>query len=191
MKNNRNQSRHDKHSTNITTSGWSTRRIATSALFCAIAIIASFVEIPIFPAAPYLKYDPSGIICLISGFAFGPATGVLVSTLMWIPHLFGNPFGAIMAALANVSLVLPSALYYKKHQSKKGAMIGLCIATPICIAVCVLANLYITPLYTPIEIKYLYSLILPVIVPFNLLKIGINWIVTASIYKQVTKIVAN
>ena len=187
---NLNQTRHDSHSINATTSGWTTRRIATTSLFLAIAIIASFVEIPIFPAAPYLKYDPSGIVCLTAGFAFGPATGALVSILMWIPHLFGNPFGAIMAALANASLVLPSALYYKHHQTKKGAMIGLAIATPICLAVCIIANLIITPLYTPIEIKALYQLIIPVLVPFNLMKIGINWIVCASTYKQVSKIIA-
>ena len=30
---------------------------------------------PIFPAAPWLMYDPSGIVCLLAALAFGPKLG--------------------------------------------------------------------------------------------------------------------
>ena len=34
------------------------KKIALAALFTAASLILSFVQIPIFPAAPWLMYDP-------------------------------------------------------------------------------------------------------------------------------------
>ena len=57
------------HTTGVADSGrWSTRRIAMYALFVALAMVTSFIEFPITPVT-WLKYDPSGIVCLIAGFA--------------------------------------------------------------------------------------------------------------------------
>ena len=41
---------------------WSTRKLVLLALFTALSLILSFIEAPIFPAAPFLKYDPSAVI---------------------------------------------------------------------------------------------------------------------------------
>ena len=74
--------RHDAHSTTEQGSGWSTKRIAITALFCAVAAICTlFLEFPILPGVTFLQYDPSAIVALIAGFAFGPATGAVVSTV--------------------------------------------------------------------------------------------------------------
>ena len=54
-----------------------TKKIALAGLFTALALIASFIELPIFPAAPWLKYDPSGVVCLIAALAFGPKLGLV------------------------------------------------------------------------------------------------------------------
>ena len=57
---------------NARTSTVNTKKIALAALFTAASLILSFIQIPIFPAAPWLMYDPSGIVCLIAALAFGP-----------------------------------------------------------------------------------------------------------------------
>ena len=36
---------------------WNTKQLVTMALMCAIAILLSFVEFPIFPSASFLKID--------------------------------------------------------------------------------------------------------------------------------------
>ena len=59
-------------------STWSTRQLVTMALLTAIAILLSFVEFPIFPAAPFLKYDASFVAVMVAGFAYGPASGCAV-----------------------------------------------------------------------------------------------------------------
>ena len=75
------QNRPSSHATSSSSGGWNSRRVAVSALFCALAIVASFIEIPLFPPAPYLKYDPSGIVGLVAGLAFGPAVGSAVDNV--------------------------------------------------------------------------------------------------------------
>ena len=108
-------STHDTHSTTAG-SGWSTRRIAVTALFCALSLITSFIEIPIFPPAPWLEYDPSCVVALVAGLAFGPATGTIVVVLSWLVHLVFqfSPWGVLMAIAANVSLVVPCSLIARK-----------------------------------------------------------------------------
>ena len=40
-------------------SSWGTKKLVLLALFTALCTLLSFVEVPIFPAAPWLKYDAS------------------------------------------------------------------------------------------------------------------------------------
>ena len=48
------------HATGVADSGrWSTRRIAVYALFVALSMAVSFIEFPLIPGVPWLKYDPS------------------------------------------------------------------------------------------------------------------------------------
>ncbi|MCI1666131.1 MAG: ECF transporter S component [Atopobiaceae bacterium] len=181
--------RPSSHSTGADSSGWSTRRIATCALFVAVAMAASFVELPIFPAAPYLKYDPSGIVCLVAGLAFGPATGVLVSVLSWLPHLFLDPFGGIMGILASVALTVPAALVYQRMHTRMGAAVGLVVGAVVALAACIGGNVVITPLYSGVTVETVIAMIVPILVPFNLLKLAINCVVTFATYKGVSRLV--
>ena len=84
------------------------KRIALTALFTAASLMASFIQIPIFPAAPWLMYDPSGIICLIAGMAFGPKLGCAVAVISWLPRILLDPIGAPMGILSTCALVIPS-----------------------------------------------------------------------------------
>ena len=79
--------RNASHSTHAA-SGWDTRRIAVTALLCAMAAVCTLLlEFPILPGVTWLKYDPSGIVALIAGFAFGPATGAVVSVIPYLVHV--------------------------------------------------------------------------------------------------------
>lgn len=187
------KSDHSVHTTDHTTTAqgtWSTKRIAVYALFVALAIALTFVEFPIFPAAPYLKYDPSGIVCLVAGFAFGPVAAAVVSVLSFVPHLVTNPFGAIMAMLVSLGMSLPAALIYKRKRTFSNAVIGLVVSFVVAVAVAILGNIVITPLYSPgVTAADVVGLIVPVLLPFNALKALINALVTLAIYKPVSQLV--
>ncbi|MBQ9058847.1 MAG: ECF transporter S component [Atopobiaceae bacterium] len=185
--------RHDTHSTTVQ-GGWSTRRIAITALFCALAaILTLFVEFPLLPSATFLKYDPSAIVALVAGFAFGPATGLIVSTIPYIPHLATQSglYGMVMAALATVALVLPASLIYKRDTTFGGAIKGMVVGAIVCIVVMIAANLIITPIYMGVPQQTAIDMIVPILLPFNLLKVVLNCVITALIYKPITNVLGN
>ena len=187
-------SRHDSHSTTAQGSGWSTKRIAITALFCAVAAISTlFLEFPILPGVTFLKYDPSAIVALIAGFAFGPATGVIVSTVSYLPHIATSSgiYGMIMAIIATLSLVLPASLVYKRNTTFKGALIGMAVGAVVCLACCIGANIVITPIFIGAPTQTVIDMIVPTLLPFNLVKIAINCAATALVYKPVTKALGN
>ncbi|NEG56031.1 ECF transporter S component [Bifidobacterium platyrrhinorum] len=177
------------HATGVADSGrWSTRRIAVYALFVALAIVTSFIELPIFPAAPYLKYDPSGIVSLIAGFAFGPAAAAIVSVLGFLPHAFTDPWGALMAILVALALSLPASVIYRRNRTRKGAIIGIVVGAIVALAAAILGNLVITPIYAHMTVAQVAAMIVPVLLPFNVLKFAIHAVVTFVIYKPITKL---
>ena len=181
--------RHDTHATTAS-GGWSTKRIATSALFCAVAAIATlFLEFPILPGVTFLKYDPSAIVALVAGFAFGPATGALVSILPYLVHLATQSgiYGAFMAIVATLTLVLPASLIYQRNTTFKGAVLGMGVGAVICLACCILANVIVTPLYMGAPTETVIGMIVPVLLPFNVIKIALNCVITALVYKPLSK----
>ena len=177
----------DTHSTGVADSGrWSTKRIAVYALFVALAMVTSFIELPIFPAAPYLKYDPSGIVCLIAGFAFGPSAAVVVSVLGFVPHMFGDPWGSIMAIAVALALSVPASVIYKRWRTRKGATAGILAGAVVALAIAIVGNLLITPIYAHMTVAQVAAMIVPVLLPFNLLKFAIHGVVTFLIYKPIS-----
>lgn len=181
--------RHDTHSTTAG-SGWSTKRIAVTALFCAVAAICTlFIEFPILPGVTFLKYDPSAIAALIAGFAFGPATGAVVSVLPYLVHLATESgiYGTLMAIIATLSLVLPASLIYQRNTTMRGAITGLVVGGVICLACCILANIVVTPIYMGAPREAVVAMIVPTLLPFNVLKIALNCVITALVYKPISK----
>lgn len=188
------RSRHDSHSTTVQGSGWSTKRIAITALLCAVAAIATlFLEFPILPGVTFLKYDPSAIIALIAGFAFGPATGAVVSVVPYLPHLATQSgiYGMVMAIIATLSLVLPASCVYRRNTTFAGALIGMGVGAAVCLICCIAANVVITPVYMGAPTQTVIDMIVPTLLPFNVAKIAINCVVTALVYKPVTKALGN
>ncbi len=177
------------HATGTTSGGWTPRNVAVCALFTALALVLSFVELPIFPIAPWLKYDPSGAIGLVAGLAFGPGIGAVVAVLPWIVHLFVEPFGAIMALFCSVVTVVPAALIYRARPTGKGLAIALVVSGVLALIAAILGNLVITPLYSHMPIEGVVELIIPILIPFNLLKICINAVLAALALVPVSVIV--
>ena len=182
--------RPSSHSTTGATSGgWSTQRLAVTALFVALAMVASYVEIGVFPPAPYLKYDPSGVVQLVSGLAFGAGTGALVSVLSWLPHLFMDPFGGLMGILCALALTVPTALVYQKVRSRKGSVLGMLLGAVVTLVVAIVGNIIVTPMYSGVSTAEVIQMIVPILLPFNLIKIALNCVVTQLVYKPVSTLV--
>ena len=171
------------HSTGVADSGrWSTKRIAMYALFVALSMAVSLVEFPFVPGVEWLKYDPSGILSLVAGFAYGPAAAVIVSVLGFLPHLFTNPWGTLMAVLVALALSVPAALIYRRNKTRKGAVIGIIVGAIAAVAMAIVGNIIVTPFYAHMTTAQVVALIVPALLPFNALKFTIHGVVTFLIY---------
>jgi ECF transporter S component (folate family) len=154
---------------------WETRQLATMALFIALGVILSFIEFPLLPGTDFLKYDASAVPALLAGFAYGPAAGCLVGVLTAVLHGFNGDFwGALMNIIIVVAFVLPASFAYKHSKSTVSTVIGLVISCIAMVAVALLANLVVTPIYTGWPIEAIIAIIPTILLPFNILKAVIN-----------------
>lgn len=169
-----------------TTAYWSSQRIAIYALFGALSIALSFISIPVFPAAPYLKYDPSGVVILLVGFAYGPLAALIISFISVIPHLFTNPIGAFIALMCMLAFSVPAAVIYKKMRTRAGAAVSMIVGAIAFIVTAMLLNLLLTPLYSAVSVADVAKMIVPILLPFNLIKATIHLALTIVCYKPVT-----
>lgn len=177
------------HATGVADSGrWSTRRIAVYALFVALSMAVSFIEFPLIPGVPWLKYDPSGIVCLVAGFAYGPAAAVLVSVLGFVPHVFADPWGSLMAIAVALAMSVPAALVYRRLRTRRGALIGIIAGAMVALAVAIIGNLLVTPIYADMTVEQVAAMIVPALLPFNLAKLAVHGVVTFLIYKPISNL---
>ena len=158
------------------TNRWSTRQLVTMALMCAIAALLSFVQIPILPAAPFLTYDPSLMPAMVCGFAFGPGAGFAVGAVAAIIH-------------ATLFFVVPAAAIYARKHTFAGAIIGLLVGCVVATVGAVAANLTIGVWFWYGSADAIMPLMLPAVVPFNLIKTVLNSALTLLVYKAVSNLI--
>ncbi len=171
-------------------SHWSVRELVTLAIFSALGMALSFIQIPIFPPAPYLQYDPSGIVTLTVALMYGPAAGIMVQLVSWIPKLIMSPLGSLLTFVAMIGAVLIVGLIYKKFHNLKGAIVAIVVGSVIFTAIAIAMNFVITPIYTPgVTVEAVASMVVPILLPFNIIKCVINGVVTGLLYKPVSNLV--
>lgn len=177
------------HATGVADSGrWSTRRIAVYALFVALSMAVSFIEFPLIPGVPWLKYDPSGIVSLVTGFAYGPAAAAIVSVLGFVPHVFADPWGSLMAIAVALAMSVPAAVVYRRVRTRRGALIGIIAGAVVALVVAIIGNLLVTPIYAHMTVEQVAAMIVPALLPFNLAKLTVHGVVTFLIYKPISNL---
>ncbi len=170
---------------------WTTKQLVVMALMCAIAILLSFIAFPLFPAASFLKLDVALVPSTVVGFAYGPGPGLLVGIACAVAHaaITGNWVGCLMSSIVAVAFIAPSAAIYKRNRTLKGAVIGLVVAT-ICLIIGVtIANLVIDPLFYGMPFDAVLALVMPAIVPFNVIKGVAVSLLTALVYKSISNLI--
>lgn len=173
------------------TNKWDTRQLVTMALMCAIGVLLSFVEFPLLPGVTWLKYDASAMPAMVCGFAFGPAAGLAVGYVGAIIHgiLMADFSGAIMNILVVTGFILPAALVYRRSRTFKSGVIGLVLSAITATVMAILGNLVITPMWLGVPLDAVVAMILPILTPFNLIKAGINAVLTLIVYKSISNLI--
>lgn len=173
------------------TNKWSTRQLVTMALLCAIGVLLSFIEFPLIPGVTWLKYDASAMPAMVCGFAFGAGSGLAVGIAGAIIHglLMADFSGAVMNILVVIGFVVPAAIIYRHGRTLPRAIVGLVVSVVCAVIMAIIGNLVITPAYLGVPMDAVVAMILPILVPFNLLKGIINAVLTLAVYKSISNLI--
>ncbi len=169
-------------------------KMSRLAMLAALSILLMFlVRFPLIPAAPFLEYEPGDIPALIAAFLFGPAAGVLVTLAVSIIQAFtvsagSGWIGAIMHFIATGTMVAVAGYIYKKIHTQKGAVIALIAASISMTLVMIPLNLIFTTKFMNVPMEAVKAMIVPIIIPFNLLKASINSTLTFLVYKPIGRV---
>lgn len=170
-------------------SKFSTRYVAVCAMFCAIAYVLTLIGQLVPQVAGFLSYDPKDVAVVIIGFILGPLASVFVSVIVSFIEMISisgtGPIGFLMNVLSTCAFAVPAAIVYKKYHSQKGAIFGLAIGVVAMAACMILWNYIVTPMYMHVPRPVVAGMLLPVFLPFNLVKGAINALLTMLVYKPV------
>lgn len=165
-----------------------TLRMVQMAMLAAISIVLVLViRIPFAPA-PYLEFDLADVPVMLGAFMLGPVYGLIVLLVVCIIQAFllgGNGIiGLIMHFVASGVLVVVSSLIHKALGKKTwGLIVALVVGCIAMAAVMIPLNIFFTPILFGTAREVVISLIVPVLIPFNLLKAGINSVIFFVFFK--------
>lgn len=124
------------------------RHMTVAGLFGAIAFVLMFFSFGIPVISPFAEFDLSALPELIGGYVLGPLGAVYIILIKLLLKLLfqgtNSMFtGEVQNLILSLSYVLPSIFFYRKHRTKKGAVIGLCVGSLISIIMAVITSLYL------------------------------------------------
>lgn len=185
-----------------------TKKLVMASLLGALAAILMVLDFNVPLAPAFIKFDFSDFPVLIGGFVFGPATGVLVAFLKIVLNLLFKPtttmfVGEASNFLLSVCYMGVACLFYRKHRTKKGAVVGMVLATVATSLFAIASNLLVMfPMYAKLFnmsmeqivnavsavnpfVKDVTTMVIASLVPFNLFKYGVISIITFISYKKI------
>ena len=188
------------------TGKWSIQKLIYTAMLAAVAGVLMSLEFSVPMMPPFYKVDFSDVPSVIAVFLMGPVSGICVEVIKLLIKLITvgtNTMyvGELANLIAAFLFVWPLwFLYQKLGANRKAAVEALLISIVIRTACACFINANITlPLYAkamslPLDevirmvasvnpaIKDLNGFIILATIPFNVLKVGLNYIVVQLLF---------
>lgn len=188
---------------------WSVKKLVTTAMLAAVAGVLMSLEfsIPFMPV--FYKVDFSDVPTVIALFSMGPASAMCVEIIKILIKLItvgtnSNYVGEFSNLIGAFMFILPIWLISRKTEnSKKGMFTALAVSGVIRIAWACFCNAFITlPMYAASmgisiddvvravssanpAIQNLNTFIILATIPFNFIKIGLNYVIATAIFYRV------
>ncbi len=187
---------------------WSTQKLIYTGMLAALAGVLMSLEfsVPLMP--PFYKVDLSDVPSVMALFLMGPASAAWVEIIKILIKLITvgtNSFyvGELSNLIGVALFVVPLWLIYRKTgQNRKAAVWSLSVSVVIRTAFACFVNAFITlPLYAAAmgvsldEVVRMVAAVNPAItnlttfiilatIPFNILKLGINYLIGYLLYER-------
>lgn len=182
-------------------------RITVTAILAAVATVLQLIEIPVpFLIPDFVRLDFSELPALLASFSLGPVYGgavCLIKNLFKLTTSYSGGVGELGNFLMGACFVVPAGVFYRRHKSRRGALIASVLGAVCMAAASVPINYFITyPAYMaigfPLEaLLSLYRAIRPGVnglleclvlfnAPFTLLKGALDVLLCFLIYKPLS-----
>lgn len=185
------------------------RRLSMAAMMGAVAFVLMYFSFSIPVLSPFAELDLAALPELIGGFILGPLGAIEIICLkLLLKIVFKGSVsmmtGEIQNLILSISFVLPAVIYYRRHRTKKAAIIGLVMGAVLSIVLAVITNLYmILPFYIKLYgmdwdaivgmcsaanpwIKDVPTMVAFSIIPFNVVSRTIQSLLTILLYKKIS-----
>lgn len=171
-----------------------TVRLVLMAMLAATSIVlVILLRTPLLMAAPHLEYDMADVPVLLGTMMFGILPGLCILLIVSVVQAFllgGNGWiGLLMHFVASGMLVVIVGLFHYRNIKWWKTILGMALGTITMAAVMVPMNLIMAPIFFGSSMKAVIEMLIPIIIPFNLLKAGINCVITFVLLKALTPIV--
>lgn len=176
-----------------------TKRIAGMSIMSAFSLVLlaiPFLRIAPFPIAPFLEYDAADIPIMLATFIYGVGSGLVVtfvvSIIQGLAFSASGIIGIVMHILATGTFVLTGGFLFKFLKKKKTKTIINLILSVLLGSIgwlisMILYNIIFTPIFMGVPLNGVFNIMLPAIIPFNLLKAGVNGVVASILYITLSK----
>lgn len=166
-----------------------TRKLATLAMLTALAFAVMMVSKLLPSVNGFLDFDFKDVVICIGGFVYGPLSALMMIIVVCVIEMLTisttGPIGCIMNIVATAAFCCPACYIYKKNHTMKGAVLGLVTGVVLLVAVMLAWNYFLTPIYQGWPRKEIAAMLIPVFLPFNAVKGGLNMTATLLLYKPV------
>lgn len=187
-----------------TRSNLSVQYMTRIAILGALSAVLFPLEIPI---VAFYKLDFSTLPALLGAFSMGPLPGLailLIKDLSRLAYSSSMYVGELADFIMSAAFILPASLIYRKHKTRKTALVGMAVGTLCMIVVSVLVNwkmmipVYMTAFHMDMEaiigmarkalpfVDTEWKVLLYVTAPFNLLKGFVLSLLTFVLYKRLS-----
>ena len=187
----------------------SVRRLTTVAMMGAVAFVLMYFSITIPVLSPFAEMELAALSELIGGFILGPVAAIeIICVKLLLKIVFKGSIsmmtGEFQNLLLSMSFVLPAVIYYRRHRTKKAAVIGLVMGSVLSIVMAVVTNLYlILPFYIRLYgmdwdaivamcsaanpwVKDIPTMVAFSIVPFNVVQRVLHSVLAILLYKKIS-----
>lgn len=169
----------------------STRGIVLTATLTAIGYGLSWLEFPLFPAAPFLKLDFSTFVTLFGGFMFGFPAAVVIEglkqLLIWGTKSSTGGVGEIANFIMTMAFVAVPTILYRYKKGKGRVVEGLAIGCACQIAASLVCNRFITfPLFVRDAAKEMFASLWGYVLAFNAIKSLSVSVLVFFLYKRLS-----
>ena len=149
------------------------KKLVILAMLTGIAYVVMLLSKLMPSVNGFLDFDFKDVVICIGGFIYGPvsaaAVSLVVSFIEMVTISTTGPWGFLMNFLATASFCCTACYIYKKHHT----------------VVMLLWNYLVTPIYQGYPRELIAKMLLPVFLPFNAVKGGMNLAATLLLYKPV------